>query len=186
MHLTDKQQKFCDEYLVDLNSTQAAIRAGYSKTSAKSIGSENLSKPDIQAYLQKKRKTWANKLEVTQERILTEYARVAFSDIRKFYTEQGMLLLPGELDDDSAAALAGIEVFEEFAFDLEGNRNHVGDTKKLKIHNKIQALDSLAKHLGMFEKDNQQRKPEVKLDISSLSPLELKAILSMKKKMANG
>lgn len=186
MQLTAKQQKFCDEYLVDLNSTQAAIRSGYSKSSAKSIGSENLSKPDIQAYLQKKRKNWANKLEVTQERILTEYARIAFSDIRKYYNEKGMMLLPSEMDDDAAAALAGIKVYEEFEFDMDGNRNHVGDTKEVKIHNKIQALDSLAKHLGMFEKDNQQRKPEVKLDISTLSPAELKAILSMKKKMANG
>lgn len=186
MQLTDKQKKFCDEYLVDLNSTQAAIRSGYSKKTASSIGFENLRKPEILVYIQKKRKTWSNKLEVTQERILTEYARIAFSDIRKFYNEKGMLILPGDLDDDSAAALAGIEVFEEFAFDSEGNRDHIGDTKKLKIHNKIQALDSLAKHLGMFEKDNQQRKPEVKLDISTLSPAELKAILSMKKKMANG
>lgn len=186
MQLTDKQQKFCDEYLVDLNSTQAAIRAGYSKTSAKVIGCENLTKPDIQEYLQKKRKLWANKLEITQERILTEYARIAFSDLRKFYDDNSRLLAPKDLDDDAAASLAGIEVFEEFGFDIKGDRVHIGDTKKIKTYNKIQALDSLSKHLGMFEKDNQQRKPEVKLDISSLSPLELKAILSMKKKMANG
>lgn len=49
--MTDKQQRFCDEYLIDLNATQAAIRAGYSKKTAKSIGQENLTKPDLQDYI---------------------------------------------------------------------------------------------------------------------------------------
>lgn len=52
--LTAKQQRFCDEYLIDLNATQAAIRAGYSKKTAKQIGNENLSKPDIAEYIGKR------------------------------------------------------------------------------------------------------------------------------------
>ena len=51
--MTEKQKRFCDEYLIDLNATQAAIRAGYSKKTARSIGNELLTKPDIQAYMQK-------------------------------------------------------------------------------------------------------------------------------------
>lgn len=54
MALTAKQQRFCDEYLIDLNATQAAIRAGYSKNTARAIGCENLTKPDIQEYIQKR------------------------------------------------------------------------------------------------------------------------------------
>lgn len=49
--MTERQKRFCDEYLIDMNATQAAIRAGYSKKSAKSIGQENLTKPDISAYI---------------------------------------------------------------------------------------------------------------------------------------
>ena len=52
--LTAKQQRFCDEYLIDLNATQAAIRAGYSEKTAKSIGNENLTKPDLKAYIEKR------------------------------------------------------------------------------------------------------------------------------------
>lgn len=52
--LTAKQQRFCDEYLIDLNATQAAIRAGYSERTAKSIGNENLTKPDLKAYIEKR------------------------------------------------------------------------------------------------------------------------------------
>lgn len=50
--MTKKQKRFCDEYLIDCNATQAAIRAGYSEKTAKSIGQENLTKPDIKAYIE--------------------------------------------------------------------------------------------------------------------------------------
>ena len=53
-HMTAKQQRFCDEYLIDLNATQAAIRAGYSKRAACAIGAENLRKPQIQAFIEKR------------------------------------------------------------------------------------------------------------------------------------
>ena len=56
MKLTEKQKRFCDEYLIDLNATQAAIRAGYSKKTAYSIGIENLKKPVIQNYIDKRLK----------------------------------------------------------------------------------------------------------------------------------
>lgn len=59
--LTEKQKRFCDEYLIDLNATRAAIAAGYSENSAKVIGSENLTKPNVKAYIdarmEEKRKT---------------------------------------------------------------------------------------------------------------------------------
>lgn len=178
--LTDKQLKFCLEYLVDLNATQAAIRAGYSEDSASVIGCENLTKPNIQAYIANLKAKAAKKLEISKERVLKEYARIAFSDLRKLYDENGRLLTPHEIDDDSAAALAGIEVFEEFGFDKTGERQHIGDTKKIKIHNKLQALDSLGKHLGLFEEDNKQKNPEV--DLSALTPEEKYQYLMLRQK----
>lgn len=155
MGLNPKQIRFCEEYLVDLNATQAAVRAGYSEKSAKVIGSENLTKPDIQEYIQNKQKVIQQKLDVTQERVLQEYARLAFFDIRKIYTEKNSLIDVRTMDDDSAAAVAGIEVFEEFSGYGE-TREHIGNTMKVKIHNKVAALDALGRHLGLFEKDNKQ------------------------------
>ena len=70
MKLTPKQKKFCDEYLIDLNATQAAIRAGYSKKTAKQIATENLSKPYLQEYIKKKQEKLENKTDITLEKIV--------------------------------------------------------------------------------------------------------------------
>lgn len=79
--LTPKQQRFVDEYLIDLNATQAAIRAGYSEKTAKEIGCENLSKPHIAAEIEKARQKTANKLEITRERVLAEAWGILTADV---------------------------------------------------------------------------------------------------------
>ncbi|MCP4948883.1 MAG: terminase small subunit [Aestuariibacter sp.] len=76
MSLTPKQEKFVQEYLVDLNATQAAIRAGYSSKTAAKIGSENLIKPDIQVAIQKQRDKMSKKAEITVEGILKQIQEV--------------------------------------------------------------------------------------------------------------
>ena len=68
--LTDKQQRFVDEYLIDLNATQAAIRAGYSEKTAKEIGSENLTKPNIAKAIQEAQSRLSNKAQVTVEMVV--------------------------------------------------------------------------------------------------------------------
>lgn len=165
MALNPKQTRFCEEYLVDLNATQAAIRAGYSKKTANEQGSRLLANVSIQEYIQQRRKVLQKGLEITQERVLQEYARLAFFDIRKIYTEKNALMDVGSFDDDSAAAVAGIEVFEEFSGYGEA-REHIGNTMKVKIHNKTAALEALGKHLGLFERDNGQKKPEVNIPMN--------------------
>lgn len=75
--LTDKQKRFCDEYLIDLNATQAAIRAGYSKKTAEIIGFENLRKPKIQAYIASKQQSLQEKTEVTQEYVVNGLKKIA-------------------------------------------------------------------------------------------------------------
>lgn len=150
MALSDKQIRFCEEYLIDLNATQAAVRAGYSKKTANRIGSENLSKPDIQDYIQKKQQELKKKLSVSQEMVVEQFRKLAFSDIRKFYKEDGSLKKIHELDDDSAAALAGVEV-DELWEGFGEDRKQVGVTKKIKRWDPNKALESLARHLGMFK-----------------------------------
>jgi len=158
--LTAKQERFCNEYLVDLNATAAARRAGYSEKTANQIAFKNLMRSDIQHYIQQRQIQLKNKLEITQEMVLQEYAKIAFMDIRRFYDANGRLLPPHELDDDAAAALASIDVEENFGYDKElDQRVKKGETKKIRLHSKIEALESIGKHLGFFEKDNEQNKP---------------------------
>ena len=163
--LTEKQKRFCDEYLVDLNGTQAAIRAGYSKKTANEQAARMLANVSFQQYLNEKRNKLADKLEISQERVLKEYARIAFFDIRKVYSPTNTLIPINDMDDDAAACLAGVEV-DEIHEGFGENRQLIGHTVKVKLANKIAALDSLGKHLGLFERDNDQKKPEVLVPFS--------------------
>ena len=76
-NLTPKQQRFCEEYAVDLNATQAAIRAGYSSKTARSIGQENLTKPDIQKYIQNVQAALKDKTLVTAEEVIAGIKRIS-------------------------------------------------------------------------------------------------------------
>ena len=79
--LTAKQDRFVEEYLVDLNATQAALRAGYSEKTARSIGAENLSKPDIEKAIADALEARRLRTEITQDRVLEELAAIAFAPL---------------------------------------------------------------------------------------------------------
>jgi phage terminase small subunit len=147
--LTAKQAAFVQEYLVDLNATQAAIRAGYSKKTARQIGEQNLSKVDVSTAVQQAMKERETRTGITADRVLKELEKIAFFDIRKLYNEDGSMKLPSEWDDDTAAAMAGLETIEEF----EGTgkaRKSIGFTKKAKTWSKDGALGLAMRHLGML------------------------------------
>lgn len=144
--LTPKQQRFVDEYLIDLNATAAAERAGYKDSN---IGRQLIAKNNVAEAIGKRKADRSARTEITQDRVLQEYARLAFFDPRKLFTADGAPKNITELDDDTAAAIAGLDVQEVY----EGagdNREIVGRVKKYKIADKKGALDSVAKHLGMF------------------------------------
>lgn len=149
MALTEKQIRFCEEYLVDYNGTQAAIRAGYSPKTANEQAARLLANVSVSEYLRNRKYAIAGKLEITQERVLLEYSRIAFTDIRKFYNADGTLKKITELDDDSAAALAGIEADE-----ITGLISTTGVTKKIKRWDKKGALDSIVKLMGWNTPEN--------------------------------
>jgi phage terminase small subunit len=147
--LEPKQIKFCQEYLVDFNGTQAAIRAGYSKRSAKEQAARLLTKDHVQAYLSAKKEKISNKLEITQERTMREIAAIAFQDARKYFDENGQLIPIHLLDDEAAAALAGMDIDELFEFS-DGEKRQIGITKKIKRFDKTKALEMLAKHFKIY------------------------------------
>ncbi len=144
--LSAKQELFVSWFAVDGNATQAAIRAGYSEKTAKAIGAENLAKPAIAEAIAEARAKRLERNEVTAERILGELARVAFFDPRKAFNPDGSMKPLDELDDDTAAAIAGLDLAE--IRDSEGKP--IGVLKKIKIADKLVALDKLARHLGLF------------------------------------
>lgn len=147
MALNGRQERFAQEYIIDLNATQAAIRAGYSEKTAYSIGQRLLKHVEIQERIQQAMKERATRTGITQDRVLREYARIAFFDPRKLFDTDGNPINISELDEDTAAAIAGLEVVQE----LNSETGSTSYTKKYKITNKLGALDSLAKHLGMFD-----------------------------------
>lgn len=149
--LTARQKRFCDEYLIDLNATQAAIRAGYSQRTAMEQGSRLLTNLNINSYIQKRKDNLDKRLEdkylISKERLLQEYARLGFSDIREFYNQDGGLRAMHELTDDQAASLAGVETLEEFIY-VDGEKIPAGYTKKIKIYDKLRALEGIRKVMG--------------------------------------
>lgn len=139
--LTEKQKRFVDEYLVDLNATAAAKRAGYSEKTAYSMGQRLLKKVEIQAAIQKRQATLRGKLEITQERVLEELAAIAFANGTDFATinRNGLVRLTptSELPEEKKKAVASIK---------EGQYG-----TEIKLHDKVRALELLGKHLGVFD-----------------------------------
>lgn len=155
--LTAKQALFVEEYLVDLNATQAAIRAGYSEKTADVIGCENLGKPNIQSAIQGAMAARSERTNITQDRVLQELARLGFSDLRKTMTEGGALLDPQDWDDDTAASISAIEVVTTYTGETDEDGRKVPEyTRKIKTWDKNAALEKLAKHLGMYAPEKRE------------------------------
>jgi len=89
--LTDKQEKFCYEYVLHLNATKAAINAGYSEKTAYSIGGENLRKPEIQARIRYMQDNLAETAQLSALRVLKEHEKIAFNDEEKTADKQKSL-----------------------------------------------------------------------------------------------
>lgn len=155
--LTPKQARFVDEFMIDLNATQAAKRAGYSEFTADVQGPRLLGNVGVAAAIAARQAAIAQKLGVTQERIVAELAKIAFADIRKAVSwgrspidttsenasPNGLGIYPVELvssdkiDDDTAAAVSEVSLTQTGI--------------KIKMHDKKSALVDLGKHLGMFK-----------------------------------
>lgn len=151
--LNPKQDKFCQEYLVDLSATQAALRAGYSAKSAGFIGYQLLQKTPIASRIEELRTKQQVRTGISADRALKEAARLAFFDIRKLCDAAGNPIPIQDLDDDTAAAIQGLELSSEK--DGEGFTT----VRKYKVADKNAALERVFKHLGLFERDNDQNNP---------------------------
>ena len=154
--LSAKQRAFVIEYLVDLNGTQAAVRAGYApgkNFKAAGVAATRLLANDrIQAAIQEQRQATEKRTHITADRVLQEYARVAFFDPKNIFGEDGKPLPLVDIDEDTRRAVCGLDVV------FVGNaETGVGEIQKIKIASKLAALDALSKHLGIYEQDNKQK-----------------------------
>ena len=147
--LNPRQSRFVAEYLIDLNATQASIRAGYSKNCAKEIGAENLTKPNIAAAVQKAMDERANRLQIKQDRILQELGRVTFFNIRTLFDIDGKLKALHTLDDDAAAAITSVETIEQFA-GAGAKRKLIGHVRKVRVVDKVASLTLAMRHMNML------------------------------------
>lgn len=142
--MTKKQKRFVEEYLIDLNATQAAIRAGYSPETAYSIGSENLKKPEIRACIEKAMAERSKRTGVNQDRIIMELAKIGFLN-PKDLVNFDEATVKEEAAEEDLAAIASVRVKSFPTKDGEGIE------REIKMYDKPKALELLGRHLGMFK-----------------------------------
>jgi phage terminase small subunit len=144
----EKRDRFCEEYLVDLNATQAAIRAGYSPASAKTTGSRLLKDVDVKAKIDDLRKDQSKRTGVTADKVIAELAKIGFADTTKaIRIRRGKVVVQDTetLDEGTRAAIS----------EIKQTRTQFGGTLSIKFHDKRAALHDLGLHLGIFEDDEE-------------------------------
>lgn len=152
--LTEKQQRFVYEYLIDLNATQAAIRAGYSVKTANEQGSQNLAKLSIQQAIAEQMAERSKRTGINQDRVVLELAKIALVKMTDIVDSQGRIKSDASPDD-----LACIESVK-----YKESESDTGSSveREVKIASKLKALELLGKHLGMWND---------KLDVNITQPI---------------
>jgi phage terminase small subunit len=183
---------FVKEYLVDLNATQAALRAGYSEKTAYRTGADNLKKPQIQEAIQQAMQKREQRTEITADKVLEEYAKLGFSDVSDYLevvTERVLV--------DRTAEGEPISEIKQFVFmkntadippeklaAISEVKQHKDGSISFKLHDKRGALDSIARHLGMFteriEHTGKDGGPiQTAVDLSGLTIEELRNLANL-------
>jgi phage terminase small subunit len=185
--LTPKQEQFCLKY-IELGNASEAYRQSYDAENMKpeTVNREAfalLENPKITTRINELKDGHLKRHEVTIDRVLAEYAKLAFLDIRKAFDEEGNLKPIHELDDDTAAAIAGLEVDKRVSSFVGEDGKPVAESHlhKIKLSDKKGALDSLARHLGMFTDKTEISGPggtPIKTDTTlTITPEAVRAII---------
>jgi phage terminase small subunit len=153
--LTEKQQRFVDEYLIDLNATQAAIRAGYSAKTADVQGSRMLGNIKVQQAIAEQMAERSKRTGINQDRVVLELAKIAFLNISDVVDTDTGEILPNASPDDLAC-------IESVKFKQSDNQYGGSIEREVKVASKLKALEMLGKHLGMWND---------KLDVNITQPI---------------
>ena len=149
--ITPKQQRFVSEYLIDLNATQAAIRAGYSPRTAKQMGTENLAKPVLAAAIQKAMADRGKRTEIEADDVIRELAKIGFANMMDYtrVTDEGEMVVDlSKITREQAAAIGEVTV-EDF-MDGRGDDARAVRRVRFKLADKRAALVDLGRHFALF------------------------------------
>jgi phage terminase small subunit len=194
--LTPKQKRFVEEYLIDLNATQAAIRADYSKKNADKIGHELLGKTRVSEAIKEAMDKRSQRTEITQDRVLQELAKVGFADIKNFLSFNTVLTTVGYDDKGERitdyAHVVQLKDSEQIDGAVISEVSLKDGQLKFKLHDKMKALQDIGRHLGMFtdkvdigNKDGKPFETNNQHNLSKLSVEELKKLESIISKTAD-
>jgi phage terminase small subunit len=147
---TAKQRAFVAEYIATNDAEAAALKAGYSPKNPRYIAYDLLHKSHITEAIKAHEEEALRKAGISRVRALLELSRLVYANPRQLYREDNTLKEPSEWDDDVAATIASVEVFEEFE-GVGKNRRQIGKTKKVKQWNKSENLKTLLQHLGLLK-----------------------------------
>ena len=157
--LNKRQELFAKEYLIDLNATQSAIRAGYSEKTAYSMGQRLLKHVEVQECIQKAMRKREKRTEVTQDRVLEELAAIAFADINDYVQISTVTIDDREIDSVELVNTGALPKAKRAAIaGIKQGANGI----ELKLYDKEKALEMLGRHLGMF---NDKLKTEVDMEL---------------------
>ncbi|MGV2880136.1 terminase small subunit [Pantoea vagans] len=148
MALTDKQEMFCREYLIDLNATQAAIRAGYSDNTARKIGSENLTKPDIAQRIIDLKSERNERVEVNADYVLRRLVEIDEMDVIDILKDDGGLKMVHEWPKVWRTTLSGLDILTTVTNFDEATMENI--LKKIKWPDKVKNLELLGKHISVM------------------------------------
>lgn len=164
---TEKQKRFCEEYVVDLNATQAAIRAGYSKRSAKVLAVAALTKVNVQNYIAELQSDIQERNKLKGDDVVQELKALGYWNIQDFIDEGNVIKDITKLPRELTKSVVGIKTKTVYLPNPDGSGPPIEEiTTELKMVDKRAALVDLGKHLGIFEKDNRQKAP-VKIRVKS-------------------
>ena len=169
--LTDKEEKFCQEYVKCLNKTKAAIAAGYSERSARLIGAENHTKPYIKERIADIRQEIKEELGIDEHSVFAELAALAYYNIQDFIGEGNTMNDLSKMDRSKLKPITGIVITER-----KRTVDGIIETNvrtEFKMADKRASLIDLGRYLGSFEKDNNQKLPPV----SQLSDYQFEQLL---------
>lgn len=152
-----KEEMFCQEYIIDMNARQSAIRAGYSEASCSTIAYELLKKPYIQDRIAQLNAKRMRRLKIDQDQVLAEWAKIAFSNIKDFM-EEGDLAVKNlrNIPAMKAAAISSIKKITTSGV-YEDGTPFKKTTVEYKMWDKLRALENVGKHIGFYEADNKQK-----------------------------
>jgi phage terminase small subunit len=159
--LTPKQKRFCLEYMVDFNGTQAAIRAGYSKKTANAIATENLSKPYIAEEIKKLTDKTSEWVDVTVQELIDEYKKLAFTNSEDLFDWKDEKITTIDEDGQEQEEIISkpyLKAYKDMPKAALAAISEIRETNQgisIKLHDKKGSLDSLMKYKGQFRTINE-------------------------------